>query len=465
MQVRRLSVKNLVVGGIYLAYSSKSKKLSSPVGTLVEVVEVSGASVKLNVLGKTEAEHAAIRNLDSRQDAWIYDPSGVEIEMQLCPDFDKGQWPRWTPRLEASEWATKKFLLDISKIYKVEREGEGQGVSLIRMEETDINPKTERPYVTNFPLNWLQPVNPPEWRIPRAERMGLGAVELPLPPKPVKPEHEEALKNLMPFLEKMVSSHEKENTSFIKVGADFKESEEHFNQVCHRNIQTNAAFVPDYICTLGLNTTTKGGWCKGRPNDEALVLWITYLTCYSPYADVFITKDPQFIIKYGYVIDTNFPNRLVAGACYATRQAWETPWRADAFAELYKSNIPLDAAFVFASQCSLFKGGKIKFSMGSSGHNHFQNAQASDKCIINFITHKPERAGTSYRKSVNASGGAGGVDGMWSKHYGSPSEIYKKLADIKNPKAPPHDNALQVDVALEIAADLIDDWMGKHGLA
>lgn len=465
MQVRKLKTKSLVVGDIYLAHSAKNKKLSSTFGTLVKILTTTPVVISMEILGKAEKEIVSIRNIDSREDAWIYSPVGAELEMELRPDFDKNQWPSWTPRLEASSWVDRKFKFDLTRIHFLEAEGAGKGACLMRMEEADINPKTGRPYSTNFPLNWLQPTTPPDWRIPRAERMGLGVVELPLPPKPVKPEHEEAIKNLMPALEDMVKNHKKENTSFIKVGCDFKEIDRYYNQVCHRTIQNECNFKVDYVCTLGLNTTKIGSWVKGKPSDEALVLWVTYLASYSPYSEVFITKDPDFIIKYGYVIDADSPNRLVAGACYATRQVWETPWRAEAFLEFYKAGLPIDVAFVFASQCSTFNNGKMKLGMGHSGHNHFQASNASDECFINFIKHTPKYPGQSYQKNVNASGGRGGVDGMWSESYGGGSQISKSLSDIRDNKAPPHANALSVDEVVEKACDLIEDWMVKHGIS
>jgi hypothetical protein len=462
MQVRRLNIKQLEIGGNYLAYSAKNKMLSSPNGTLVKVAEVSGTGIKVQVLGIPDAPLTAIARLDSRQDAWVYDPAGCDVVMKMA-DFDETQWPFWTPRLEASGWKQREFILDVSRFYLNTREGAGNGVTLYRMEETQINEKTGRPYVTNFPLNWLTPVNPPEWRVPRAERMGLGAVELPLPPKPVKPEHEEAVKNLMPFLKK-IDGVCTENVNHIRVDADFKHYDRRVNQACHRAIQEEPGFQAKYVCTMGWNSGSSS-WVKGRPCDEALELYITYLTSYSPYAEAFLTKDVKFILEHGYVIDGDAPNRIVAGACFATRQVWERPGRAEAFLELYKAGVPLDAAFMFGSQCSVFKGGKMKFGLTSSDHNHFQNGRVSDKCMVNFLKHKPEFPGDAYTQDVYASSGPGGVDGMWSKAYGKTSLIHKKLLDIKRSNGTPMDNALSVAEAVEQAADFIDEWLDKHDLA
>lgn len=467
MQVRRLQTKQLIVGNTYLAFSAKNKKLSSPVGTFVAITSVTARGIKMLLLGTENPEEVAITKLDERDDAWIYDPSGVEIEMRLDPALDKNQWPKWTPRLEASDWMSRIFTLDTSRFYKVERPGEpGNGVTMIRMEDPNINPSTGRAYVTNFPLNWVMPVNPPEWRIPRAERLGLGAVELPLPPKPVKPEHQEALKALVESgLLKEISKQCRENVHHMRISADLKKTSVHLNQVCHREVKDDVRFEPAYLVTLGLNTGSSH-WVKGKPStEEALELYITYLTNYSPYADVFISKDAKFILEYGYVIDTNSPNRLVLGACFATRQVWERPYRADAFLALYKAGVPLDAAFMFGSQCSVFSGGKMKMGLTSSDHNHFQNSLVSDKCMVNFIKHAPEFSGKPYKYEPNASdGGNGGVDGMWSKEYNKGSQIYKSLVDIKGQGTNPMTNMLPADEVVERAADLIDDWLSNHGL-
>lgn len=467
MQVRRLQTKELIVGNTYLAYSAKSKKLSSKTGTFVTITSAAPRGIKMLLLGTENPDEVAITNLDSRDDAWVYDPNGVEIEMRLNSALNKTQWPKWTPRLESSDWMSRTFTLDTGRFYKVERPGEpGNGVTMARMEDPNTNPNTGRPYVTNFPLNWLQPVNPPEWRIPRAERLGLGAVELPLPPKPVKPEHQEALNALVKSgLMAPIMQGCKENTNHMRISGDLKKVDKSLNQVCHRELQRKVDFEAAYLITLGLNTTGRS-WVKGRPSDEALELYITYLTGYSPYADVFISKDPKFVLEHGYVIDTNQPNRLVVGACFATRQVWEKPQRAEAFLALLKTGVSLDAAFMFGSQCSVFKDGKMKMSIEPGDHNHFQNKRVSDKCMVNFITHQPEFPGETYSKNVHASGGGtGGVDGMWSKSYSNGSSIYQALSDIKGAGSDPTRNALSVDEVVERSADLIDEWMGRHGLA
>lgn len=465
MQVRRLNSKQLIVDSIYLAYSAKNKKLSSKCGTFIRITEVSDKGIKAQLLGTENPEIVAIRNLDERDDAWVYDPEGCELEMRLDPALDKTQWPRWTPRLEASSWMQRTFTLDMSRLYKVDREGQpGNGVTMIRMEDPDTNPTTGRAYVTNFPLNWVMPTNPPEWRVPRAERMGLGAVVLPLPPKPVKPEHQEALNALVESgLLKQIAVENTENVHHMRISADLKETEINLNQACHARVQDDVDFEAEYLVTSGFNNGTSG-WVKGRPCDGALELYISYLTQYSPYADVFISKDPAFILEHGYVIDTHQPNNLVLGACFATRQAWEKPYRAEAFLALYKASVPLDAAFMFGSQCSQFSGGKMKMALSSGDHNHFQNSQVTDKCMINFLTHKPAMPGKLYSEDVHASSNPRGVDGMWSTNYGKGSAIYKALEAIKIPTAPPHANALPVDDVVERAADIIDDWMGKHGM-
>jgi hypothetical protein len=429
----------------------------------VKFISKSGDTIKVQMVG-TNVE-TAIKGLDSRDDAWMYCVSGAPIPVQVRVVTDEG--PRFSPRMIQEGWEGKVFPFDEAELYTSQKEGDDYfGVTLLRHKGDTLKPDTQQPYVNNFRMNWVFPAEAPEWRIPRAERMGIGAVELPLPKKPVPPEHQEVIDMLLDQLKEVKALHTSSNVSFARVSADGKHVESSFNQACHADLQSDVDdFEIGYVLTIGTNTCKNPGqWVKGHPCKEAQVAWVTYLTSHSPYADVFITKDPEFILEHGYIIDASKPTKLVVGACYATRQEWEKPFRAEAFLELMKAGIMPDPAFVFGCQCSQYGNGKIKFAITTDGHNHFQNKEVSDKCIQNFINKTPQYKGRAYSVNVNASRGYGGVDGMWSDKYGEGSDVYKALAAIKHPTANPSANALPVDEAIEQAADIIEDWCGRFGV-
>lgn len=467
-QFRKLLVKSLEVGSIYVAYSAKNKHLSrnGDKGVFVKVVHTTPQNVKVQVLGTTI--ETAIAKLDTRDDAWMYDPSGAEVQV-AARIADKTAWPGFSPRMEREGWDGKVFMFNADELHLIDDEEHPHfGVTLLRHEGDTIDPEEDAPYVNTFLMSNIYPVNPPEWRVPRAQRMGIGAIELPLPPKPVAEQHNAIINQLAPLFATIHSNHRDENVSFAKVSLTEDEKEWCFNQQCHHKIQASEDFKVEYVLTMGFPKEGKGGlWAKDKAEGEALRFWITYLTSYSPYADVFLTKDVDFILEKGYILDASKPSRLVVGACFATRQVWEKGARARAFLELYKAGIPLHLAHVFGSQCSEFAGGKMKFAQSGNNHSHLHNERLSDKCIINFVDCKPQYAGKPYNErpdaTSNVHGGTDGVDGMWSASFRTkPSPVYAKLREIKG--AGSWGASLSVDEAVERAADIIDDWAAKVGI-
>jgi len=467
--LRKLKASNIIVGEIYVAFSAKNKMLSSNAdrGRFVLVTNKSATDLKVKLLG-TEIE-TKIANFDKRKDAWVYDPKSAPIPIRVNAN-DPDEFPKFTPRMVNEGWNTKVFPFNSNELYTSTREGKaGFGITLLRHKGDTIKPETGEPYINNFRASWLLPTEAPEWHIPRSERMGLGAVELPLPKKPVPPEHEAVLEMLMPLIKKVKSSHTRDNVTFMQVSKDGKENELYRNQACHRQIQKQPDFEIGYVITLG-SSTVKTSWVKGHPFKEAQYEYVNYLVNHSPYADAFITKDPEFILKYGYVLDASAPNRILVGACFATRQEWEKPFRAEAYYEFLKAGLVPDVAFIFGSQCSQYKDGKIKFGLTSGDHNFFQNGHASDKCLLNFIKHTPQFAGKPYSEDVHASSGTtGGVDGMWSKDFHhmsrvNTSKIHQQLLEIKKYGGDPTNNALPIEEAVDIACGFIEDWCAANGI-
>ncbi|QHJ82115.1 MAG: hypothetical protein [Caudoviricetes sp.] len=467
-QFRKLLVKNLVVGTTYVAFSARNRMLSrnGDSGVFVKVVSISGANIKVQVLG-TSTE-TSINSLDTRKDAWMYDPAGSDMNV-VARIADKAAWPGFSPRMAREGWDNKAFVFKEDGLYEVTEEDNADkaGTLLLRHEGDTIDPEEDMPYINTFLMSDIYPAEPPEWRIPRAQRMGIGAIELPLPPKPVAEQHKAIIDALSPHVVELRKKHTSENVSFAKYDADFDLVNEYRNQVCHARLQRTDDKRVKYILTIGRNDLQgKSSWVKGYASDEATRLYVTYLVSYSPYKNVFITKDVDFILEHGYIIDARQPARLVVAGCYATRQIWEKSERCEGFLSLYKAGIPLDLAFVFGCQCSEYKEGKMKFAQQGSDHSHLANGQLSNKCILNFLDGKPQFAGKPYNVDESASdnkhGGSYGVNGMWSSDFAvKTSPMFEKLKDIKQPGG--WGKALPVEDAVERAADLIDDWIKEVG--
>ena len=460
MQLRKLTVNKLVVDNVYVAYSSKSKKLSTNgnKGVFVKVKQVKGQDVSVEILGKS-GNNVVIRNVDEREDAFIYDPSSAPIPVVVkCEDFN--EWPKFTQRMIDQRLNGTEFAFNVDELYVNTREGVGEGVTLILHDAGSINPLTGDVVRDNYRINWIVPKEAPEWRVPRAQRMGIGAVQIPLPPKPVEQGHKEVIEKLQPLLKEMKDGHESGNNISHFSVKDFQAQQKVFNYVCHAKLRdNNHAKDADYILTLGINPEkTTDMYCNGLPETKEAVDWyITYLTSYSPFAKVFLSKDVEQIKETGYVIDASFGGNLVVDACYATRMLWESPQRIDGMYALYLDGLSPDVAFIFGGQTSVFAKGKMKMGYTSSGHSHFQHDRAADECYENFLNHEAACEGKPYNKGGHNSS----TDDMWSKKYGTVSEIYRKLADIK--KQGGYGGALPVDDVVEQASGIIDEWLVAHG--
>lgn len=457
-QYRKLTNERLDVDQIIVAFNPRSKAINRPNGTFVKVLSKADKSVKVQVLGTKEE----LRLNLGIKGAWAYDPNSADTQVIVnCVDFNA--WPRFTPRMQAEGWQGKTFKFDSAELHLDRDErSQGFGLTLLRHRGDTVDPDTGAPYINNFLMSSIFPAEPPEWRVPRAERMGVGAIELPLPPKPVSAEEQAIIDAITPIFSTLnQASNQRENVSFAKFSADMKKERAYLNQACHRALQEEENFPVQYIASYCVHKGS-GHWKKGWPvNEEAVLLYITYLTNYSPYAEAFVTKDPVYIKKHGYIVNADAPKRLLVGGLYATRQLWERPQRADGFYELYKAGVSLDMAFVFGCQTSEYKNGKMKMNEAGSSHSHLNHNRMSDECILNFIEHTPTFAGEPYTEDCYASGGKN-VDDMWSSKSGTRAEISKKLGEIKG--VGQWGSALSVDDMVEQAADLIDDWSHKMGV-
>lgn len=450
-QYRKLKASRCDVDQVIVAFKPA---MGDKNGALFRIKEIKG-NVLTGVL-LASGKQAAVDL--SKEENWAYDPSAAPTSV-VVHIADANAFPGLSPRMVKEGWDGKAFEFKPEEVvFDDKAASPGHGKFFLR--HTGETKKEDGTLYRNlFLMSDIYLTAPPEWRVSRAEMMGADVVELPLPPKPVLAENNAIIEAITPWLKSLNDGLTSENTGHGKCTLDFKQKILHQNQVCHRELQREWQHPVGYVFTVGINRTPlTGNWNKGLPSDEALDLWITYLTSYSPYADAFITKDPAYIKEYGYILRGDAPSRLVVGACFATRQVWEKKERAEGFLELYKAGLSLDEAFLFGCQCSVYKNGKMKLGQEGSGHSHLYNGRLTDECILNFFDHTTVKD-VPFNKNCNPSGSKGGIDGMWSKGFMEKprAKIVDKLFNIKKAGGG-MDNSLPVEDCVEMAVDAIREW-------
>lgn len=459
MQVRKLGVKNLVVGNIYVAYSSKNKLLSKNdgKGVLVKVVTAEGVNIKVQPLGTDTV--TAIAKLEGRDDAWIYEVAGADLEVQ-ARIANKKAFPGFSPRMEREGWDGKVFTFNPDDLYALTEEdgvADQVGTLTLRHEGDTIDPEEDAPYVNIFLASNIYPAKEPEWRVPRAQRMGVGAVEINLPPKRVSAE-EEAVIALLSDALATVKEHPQTNTAcYIICDAKGKSVYKDLTGACHAGLRReDNAKGAAYIVT----------GCKKivEPmTDNIQREFINYLTNHSPFKDAFIIKDADWIMKErAYVLDcTKVSAQLIGGACIATRQCWEYPHLQVAWYNLMEQGLDMNTSYVFGCKAT-FSSGKWRFAQSHTGHTVFNLDGMTEKAIINFIDGKPTIQNKQpFSKDCNY----WGVCKMWGGED-EQAGILTKLGKLSaGATAWGGDSAyMTADDAFEKAADLIEDWAKGAGV-
>lgn len=444
MLVRKIAVANLEVGKVYVAFSAKSKMLSSNggKGVFVLVEELKGKDVKLNILSLSKT--MTIKNLDERKDAWIYAPDS-ELSIFVNAEGKRDVFPKFTDRM-FNVFQGKEVKFSPENLYKHEREGEGNGMLFYRFRGEDEKWNT-------FSFSWIAPNVVPEWRIPRAQRMGAGAVEVKLPPKPVSAEDEKLIEFLSAGIKDFNKNKKLNNTaSFLILNVKGEVVNESYSAACHWDLKT---------CHGGKYILSGCKEADGQIITESLLIdYINYLTIESPFKDAFLIKDVDWIMKNGYLLSGDISAQLLGGACIATRQAWEYPKFIKAWMGLAEQGIPLNLAYLFGSYVTEDKG---KWSWGASatGHTVFALNRMDDGHIINFNDGKIVNQNKKpYTKAPNYDG----VNNLW----GNGTNMASVFTSLRNIGGAVNKygtrEGIPFEDCVEQAADIIEDWMKKVGV-
>lgn len=443
MLVRKTVVAALEAGKIYVAFSGKSKLLSDngDKGVFVRVEEVVGKDVKITIM--SSGRNMTIKNLDERADAWIYSPDD-SLQFKVNANVGDKASVTFTERL-FNLFNGKALSFDSNAVYKHERDDEHKGQTFYRFRAEDEKWAT-------LSFKWLSPDIAPEWRIPRAQRMGIGAVEIKLPPKPVSAE-EEALIELLGAALKEFNENKIVDcvASFVKVNAEGKIVKTTYRGPCHWDLKEGEG--SEYVISAHPRNRSKA------VPENVEIDYINYLVTVSPFADAFIIKDAEWILENGYILTGNVSAQMMAGACMATRQVQEHPSFVMGWWGLMMQGIPADVAFVMGVKCSESGGKKYRFAQGSTGHCQFNVNRLDDKALINLFDHKAVNENKKPYKECND---YNGVDNMWGT--GDASKVFTDLLSVGGKEGKYGREGISLEDACEQAADIIEDWMKKVGI-
>lgn len=439
---KKATAKDLVVGNVYVAYSAQSKMLSSNgmAGVFVKVEEVVGENVKVFILHKNRS--MLIKDVFNHKDKFIYNPT-QDFKVKVSQQDVSDAYPKFTEQMVKDNWPNAEFDVSLSDVTLTTKEGFA-GIPCLRLSKDDQRKMLR--------MEWMSPVTIPEWRIPRAERMGKGVVEINLPPKPVSAEEEELIASLGAHLKEFKENERHDRvSSFVIVDKNFKNKETEYSGPCHAALNRTDVPHPKYILSLHSNQSEQ------KLPKEIVDNYLSYLTNYSMFKDAFLIKDVEWIKANCHIISGDVSGQHVGGACISTRQMWEYPSGIEAWWNLLKEGIPADLAFIFGMGCHKKSKTHWKFGNMGGGHFQFELNNMDDDAIKNAFDHKaPEADKEPYISTKRYSG----LCAMWGG--GGMSKAVERLRKIGGGGY--GSAGVAQDDFFEQAADIIEEWMKEQGL-
>jgi len=121
----------------------------------------------------------------------------------------------------------------------------------------------------------------------------------------------------------------------------------------------------------------------------------------SPYAKCISTKSVDYAMKFGILIDGNFPANLVVGATIAQRVLWEYTPIVRSMQCLVKLGMNESIAFMIAHTYVVDGGGLIVSRHAKDGHTAIDGGCISDAVLINFYKGKMPNKLPNYSEHKN----------------------------------------------------------------
>lgn len=161
---------------------------------------------------------------------------------------------------------------------------------------------------------------------------------------------------------------------------------------------------------------------KPHVSKGLLLRFVDWLINRSPWAAIFVDKNPESVVKYGYVVDANYPANFIASAMIASRFVTESyvakgevEDRCAVYEELLNMGVTENEAFFFAHMYTASNAKSvypIQFSRWSSGHSTFSAYNYQENYVRSFLTGKP----VNLEKNLLAAGlgyGSNTINNLW----------------------------------------------------
>lgn len=197
--------------------------------------------------------------------------------------------------------------------------------------------------------------------------------------------------------------------------------------------------VGKWVCHgwLGEGTLRSRGWGDGglkymlsavmapHMDKNYVPVFIDWLVNRSPWRDVFVDKNVESILKYGYLVNADFPTRFITSAMIASRFPTES-YSGDTFEkrclvwrELLDMGCTESEAFIFAhmydskNTTTLYP---ITASRVSSGHSTFGGFGYQEDYVRNFLNANPSDI-TGHKLSSGRGYANDSICNIWGRSY------------------------------------------------
>ena len=402
------------LGEVYIAYSARSRKLSSngTRGVFVKVLGKKDDNISVEVSGFERP--MTIRNLDNRLDAWMVDVS-EEIEGIIT----EGLNPAWPRSFEKSRGKTGK-LRPFSTVRRDDEEvtytvliGEDKN----RMMRIDwCKPLTDVGSVV-VPFQRHDEFLKKEAELARKateERIAARQAEaVKLMRGKLDGSKDKLLAWLLPIRDIIAKEyHKRENKGLcnharIFVKGEWEETPEDKVNIKFSFTAPCASFMSNRVdencIAVWADHNKDHDNIKGVKEQHQRV-WIDYLINHSGLSRAYLNTSVDDVLENGYLIDASLPSRFVHAAVTAPRQCWEYASKGMLFGSLLDAGVTNHFAW-FAAQCASgnYKNG-FKTNTKHGTHSFMCQSHMSDKTLLNFLRGIPKAEYSPYTNDHNYNG-------------------------------------------------------------
>lgn len=153
------------------------------------------------------------------------------------------------------------------------------------------------------------------------------------------------------------------------------------NTACYARLK---GVVTSPLYLIDFPMVNRGKWPE---TSEVQKPFMDYMMNRSPYKDIFLLKDVEHALQYGFLCDTTIPSNLLIGGLTVMRSLWEYTYIPLRWKELVDLGVNEDMALL-AAHCISGRKGSWTFTKQGSGHRAFEPDTMSRDVIKNFLKRK-----------------------------------------------------------------------------